>query len=126
MYPVLKDSCTGVTQFVTSHGVATTVPCGILDGLRTSVRILRNTFRRTVMTTLRKLCAATMLLFALSVSGLAGTIHTDAVPPPPPPPASAMAVGSADTTVPLTEKASETERLIAGISLSVLQLLSVF
>ena len=78
------------------------------------------------MTTLRKLCAATTLLFALSLSTLAGTIHTDAVPPPPPPPTSALAVEPTDTAVPVTETASDTESLIAEITLSVLQLLSVF
>jgi hypothetical protein len=75
------------------------------------------------MTTLRKLCAATTLLFALSLPALAGTIHTDAVPPPPPPPAS-MAVEP--TEVPVTETTSETESLITEITLSFLQLLSVF
>jgi len=78
------------------------------------------------MTTLRKLCAATTLLFVLALSVSAGTIHTDAVPPPPPPPTSAMAVEPNDTAVPVTETTSETENLIAGITLSVLQLLSVF
>jgi hypothetical protein len=74
------------------------------------------------MKTLRKLCAATTLLFVLSLSALAGTIHTDAVPPPPPPPASAMTVEPNETTVPVTE----TESLISKITLSLLQLLSVF
>lgn len=78
------------------------------------------------MTTLRKLCAATALLFALSLAVLAGTIHTDAVPPPPPPPASAVAVEPNDTAVPVTETATETESLITEITWSVLQLLSVF
>ena len=78
------------------------------------------------MTTLPKLCAATTLLFALSLPALAGTIHTDFVPPPPPPPASAMTVEPTETTVPVTETTSETESLITEIALSVLQLLSVF
>lgn len=78
------------------------------------------------MATLRKLCAATMLLIALSLPALAGTIHTDFVPPPPPPPASAMAVEPNETTVPVTETTSETESLIAEITLSLFQLLSVF
>ena len=79
------------------------------------------------MTTLRKLCAATTLLFALSLPALAGTIHTDFVPPPPPPPpASAMAVEPNETTVPVTETTSETESLITEITLSLFQLLSVF
>jgi hypothetical protein len=79
------------------------------------------------MTTLRKLCAATTLLFALSLSTSAGTIHTDAVPPPPPPPpTSAMTVEPTNTAVPVTETAGDTESLIAEITLSVLQLLSVF
>jgi hypothetical protein len=76
------------------------------------------------MTTLRKLCAATTLLFALSLPALAGTIHTDFVPPPPP--ASAQAVEPNETTAPVTETTSETESLITEITLSVLQLLSVF
>ena len=78
------------------------------------------------MTTLRKLCAATMLLFALSVSGLAGTIHTDAVPPPPPPPVSAVTGALNDTVVPVTTPATESESLLVEITLSVFQLLSVF
>ena len=78
------------------------------------------------MTTLRKLCAATTLLFALSLPALAGTIHTDFVPPPPPPPASAQAVEPNETTAPVTQTTSETESLITEITLSVLQLLSVF
>jgi hypothetical protein len=78
------------------------------------------------MTTLRKLGAVTTLLFVLSLTALAGTIHTDAVPPPPPPPASAMAVEPNEITVPVTETASETESLISEITLSLLQLLSVF
>jgi hypothetical protein len=76
------------------------------------------------MTTLRKLCAATTLLFALSLPALAGTIHTDFVPPPPPPPASATA--AEPNEVPVTDTASETESLITEITLSFLQLLSVF
>ena len=75
------------------------------------------------MTTLRKLCAATTLLVAFSLPTLAGTIHTDAVPPPPPQ-TSATAVEPTDTTV--TETTSDTESLIAEITLSVLQLLPVF
>lgn len=78
------------------------------------------------MTTLRKICAATTLLFALSIPALAGTIHTDAVPPPPPPPASAMTVETTDTALPVTETTTETGSLFAEITLSVLQLLSVF
>jgi hypothetical protein len=77
------------------------------------------------MTTPRKVCAATTLLFALSLPALAGTIHTDFVPPPPPP-ASAQAVEPYQTTAPVTETTSETESLITEITLSVLQLLSVF
>lgn len=79
------------------------------------------------MTTLRKLCAATMLLIALSLPALAGTIHTDFVPPPPPPPpASATAGEPNETTVPVTDTTSETESLITELTLSFLQLLSVF
>lgn len=79
------------------------------------------------MATLRRLSAATMLLIALSLPALAGTIHTDFVPPPPPPPpASAMAVEPNETTVPVTETTSETESLITEITLSLFQLLSVF
>lgn len=78
------------------------------------------------MTTLRKLCAASALLFALSIYALAGTIHTDAVPPPPPPPASAMTVEPNGAVVPATEPATEFESLLAEITLSVFELLSVF
>lgn len=79
------------------------------------------------MATLRRLSAATMLLIALSLPALAGTIHTDFVPPPPPPPpASAMAVEPNETTVPVTETTSETESLFTEITLSLFQLLSVF
>jgi hypothetical protein len=101
---------------------------GLLDGLIASVRVLRKHLSgETVMTTFRKLCAATTLLFALSLPALAGTIHTDFVPPPPPPPpSSAMAVEPNEKTVPVTETTSETDSLITEITLSVLQLLSVF
>ena len=48
------------------------------------------------MKKLQQLCAATTLLFVLSLSALAGNIHTNVVPPPPPPPASATATEPGD------------------------------
>lgn len=50
------------------------------------------------MKRIQELCAATMLMLVLSLSALAGEIHTNAVPPPPPPPASATATQPDDAT----------------------------
>jgi hypothetical protein len=79
------------------------------------------------MKTLQQLCAATALLFVLSLSAVGGTIHTDAVPPPPPPPpVTATATTDAQVSTVPTESTVESETLIAEITLHILQLLSVF
>lgn len=78
------------------------------------------------MKKLKQLCAATTLLFVLSLSALAGTIHTNAVDPPPPPPVSATATEPSDDTTDGTQNPVESETLIAEITLSLLQLLTVF
>jgi hypothetical protein len=75
------------------------------------------------MKKIQELCAATMLLFVLSLSALAGEIHTNVVQPPPPP-ASAAATEPGDATTD-GQRANEYETLITEITLSVLQLLSV-
>jgi hypothetical protein len=72
------------------------------------------------MKRIRELCAATTLLFVLSLSASAGDIHTNVVDPPPPPPASATAA-----TTEGIQGATDYETSIAEIALSVLQLLSV-
>ena len=78
------------------------------------------------MKKLQQLCAATMLLSVLSLSALAGNIHTNVVNPPPPPPESATTtepgLSSTDTTI----DSNESNTLITEITLSLLQLLSVF
>jgi len=79
------------------------------------------------MKKLQQLCAATALLFVLSLSAFGGNIHTDAVPPPPPPPDAVTATtdpGEISTGV--TGSTVESETLIAEITLNILQLLSVF
>jgi hypothetical protein len=48
-------------------------------------------FSGETMKKLQQLCAATALVFVLSLSALGGIIHTDKAPPPPPPPQSATA-----------------------------------
>lgn len=79
------------------------------------------------MTHLRKLSAAVTLIFVLSLYALAGEIHTDVVsPPPPPPPASATTTEPGDITTDATESATQSETLLTEITLSLLQLLSVF
>ena len=82
------------------------------------------------MKRIQEVCAATMLLFVLTGSALAGHITTDAVPPPPPPPASATATApghiTTDATSSGTESAIESEPLLTELTLSLLQLLSVF
>ena len=77
------------------------------------------------MKRIQELCAATTLLFVLSLSTLAGEIHTNAVPPPPPPPTTATATEQDEATTDGTQSASEYETLITEITLSILQLLSV-
>jgi hypothetical protein len=78
------------------------------------------------MKKLQQLCAATMLLFVLSLSALAGNIHTNAVnPPPPPPPESATTTEPGHITTDSAENPTESNTLITEITLSILQLLSV-
>jgi hypothetical protein len=78
------------------------------------------------MKKIQKLCAAIMLLVALTSSALAGHIGTDAVPPPPPPPAESATVAELDqTATDATQNQLESETLISEITLSLLQLLSV-
>ncbi len=72
-----------------------------------------------------RLCAATTLLFVLSLSALAGTIHTNVVEPPPPPASATATELSADTTHG-TQDPVQSETLIAEITLSLLRLLTVF
>jgi hypothetical protein len=82
------------------------------------------------MKRIQEVCAAMMLLFVLTGSALAGHITTDAVPPPPPPPASATATApghiTTDATSTGTENVIESEPLLTELTLSLLQLLSVF
>jgi len=77
------------------------------------------------MKKLKQLCAATTLLFVLSLPALAGEIHTNVVAPPPPPPASATASEPGDVTTNATESSIESETLITELTLSLLQLLLV-
>jgi hypothetical protein len=74
------------------------------------------------MKKLQQLCAATTLLFVLSLSALAGNIHTNVVDPPPPPPESATTTESGLSS---TDTATESNTLLTEITLSLLQLLSV-
>jgi hypothetical protein len=81
------------------------------------------------MKKLQQLCAATTLLFVLSVSVLAGNIHTNVVNPPPPPPEAATTtepghIGT-DATTDSTQNLIESGSLVTEITLSLLQLLSV-
>lgn len=81
---------------------------------------------------LQKLCAAVTLLVVLSFSARAGEITTWGVapPPPPPPPVSATAIEpgriTTDATDNGTESAIGSESLLTELTLSLLQLLSVF
>lgn len=84
-------------------------------------------FSGETMKKVQQLCAATALLFVLSLSAFGGNIHTDAVPPPPPPPDSATAIsGTGEISTGVTESTVESETLIAEITLTIVQLLSVF
>ena len=76
------------------------------------------------MKKLQQLCAAITLLFVLSLSALAGNIHTNVVDPPPPPPASVATTESGLTTETTTDS-NEANALFTEITLSLLQLLSV-
>ena len=74
------------------------------------------------MKTLRSFCAAATLILMLSLPAMAGDMTTWVVaPPPPPPPASARA-----TEVTTDGSGTESETLFSEITLSILQLLSVF
>jgi hypothetical protein len=79
---------------------------------------------------LQKLCAAVTLIVVLSLSARAGEITTWGVTAPPPPPASATTtepghIGT-DATNTGTESGIESEPLLTQLTLSLLQLLSVF
>jgi hypothetical protein len=76
------------------------------------------------MKKLQQLCAATTLLSVLSLSALAGNIHTNVVDPPPPPPESATTTEPGHITTDSTENPTESNTLITEITLSLLQLLS--
>ncbi len=76
------------------------------------------------MKTLRSFCAATTLILMLSLTTMAGDMTTWVVAPPPPPPASATGTDPGDITT--WEHSLESEPLLTEITLSVMQLLSVF
>jgi hypothetical protein len=79
------------------------------------------------MKNVREICAAVVLLIMLSLPVMGGHIHTDAIPPPPPPPpVSATVVEPGDTATGNAEGAIESETLLTEITVSILQLLSVF
>jgi hypothetical protein len=76
------------------------------------------------MKNLQQLCAATTLLFVLSLSALAGNIHTNVVDPPPPPPESATTTEPGLSSTDTTTDSNESNTWITEITLSLLQLLS--
>jgi hypothetical protein len=78
------------------------------------------------MRNFQKLCAAVTLIFVLSLPALAGEITTMAVPPPPPPSASAIVTEPNDIGSDEIQSPSESDRLITEVTLTILQLLSVF
>jgi hypothetical protein len=71
------------------------------------------------MKKIRAMCAALTLLIMLSFSTMGGHIHTDAVPTPTPTPTPEFAASEPDSE-------AETDTLLAEITVSILQLLSVF
>jgi hypothetical protein len=79
------------------------------------------------MKKVQQFCAATTLLFVLTVSALGGHITTGVVDPPPPPPESATTTDpgqiTTDGTTYSTQNLSESDTLVTEIALSVLQLL---
>jgi len=77
------------------------------------------------MKNLQKLCAAVTLISVLSLPVLAGEITTMAVPPPQPP-ASAIATEPSDADSGEIQSPSESDSLITDLTLTILQLLSVF
>ena len=78
------------------------------------------------MKTLRSFCAAATLILILSLPTMAGDITVWGVVPPPPPPASVTATEPGDITTGGTQSSLESETLVTEITLSILQLLSVF
>lgn len=76
------------------------------------------------MKKLKQLCAATVLLFVLSLSALAGNIHTNVVDPPPPPESATITESGLSSTDTATDS-NEANTLLTEITLSLLQLLSV-
>nr|AUN36072.1 hypothetical protein [uncultured bacterium] len=77
------------------------------------------------MKKLQQLCAATTLLFVLSLSALAGNIHTNVVDPPPPPPESVTTTNSGLSSTDAATDSNEANTLFTEITLRLLQLLSV-
>ena len=81
------------------------------------------------MKTLRTLCAVVALILMLSLPAMAGDIPIWGIaPPPPPPPASATATEPGDIPTWETQGSVEsaTQGSLTEITLSILQLLSVF
>ena len=79
------------------------------------------------MKQLPSLCAALALLFVLSLSVRAGEMTTWVVPPPPPPPPASMtATVAGEITTWGAQTTPESEPLLIEITLSIIQLLSVF
>lgn len=78
------------------------------------------------MKKLQNLCAASALVLVLSVSALAGDMHTGVVQPPPPPSAMSVPTGSGQESTGAIEMPAETNSLVTEIALSLWQLLSVF
>ena len=77
------------------------------------------------MKTLRSFCAAASLILMLSLPTMAGDIPIWGIAPPPPP-ASATATEPGDIPAGGTQSSFESEALVTEITLSFLQLLSVF
>jgi hypothetical protein len=79
------------------------------------------------MNKLRKLSAAITLLFVLSLSTRAGEITTWVVAPTPPPPSPSMtATAAGEMTTWGAQQTPDSEPLLAEITLSIFQLLTVF
>jgi len=75
------------------------------------------------MNNFQKLCAAVTLTFALFLPVMAGEITTMAVPPPPP---SNSTVATEPNVSNEIQSPSESDILISNVTLTILQLLSVF
>lgn len=78
------------------------------------------------MKNVQNFCAAVTLMFLLSLPMVAGEITTMAVPPTPPPSASAIVSEPNDIRSDEIPSASESDSLITEVTLTILQLLSVF